>query len=191
MESDGIHRILRNAMNSIESCGMQWNYKIRWNPLNFTWFCLHWHWSWCLSGLSEATRGVSGRSAGALGGHLTIFYEIIQKIEIASMPFSDNFEQMSNITLVLLMFLRGHFEAILHCVAICKLFAIHLRQELLCIFNDFQNLNINTKSRCLLRIAVCRFKCIYVLLGMAFSFEQMICWNDNLFIFDLRDCSCQ
>ena len=38
---------------------------------------------------------------------------------------------------VLYMFLRCHFEAILHCVAIFSHFTIHLRGKTLCIFIDF------------------------------------------------------
>ena len=53
---------------------------------------------------------------------------------------------MSNILFVLLMFLRCHFEAILHCVAIFSHFTIHLRQELLCVFNDFDIFDNQTKS---------------------------------------------
>ena len=111
--------------------------RIPWNPMNFTWFCVHWQWFWCLSGLSEASRGVSGRSTGALGGHLTIFDKYVENSKIWIMSFWGLLEQMSSFTQVLLMFLRGRFEAILHCVAIFTLFIIHLRQELLCIFIDF------------------------------------------------------
>ena len=53
------------------------------------------------------------------------------------MSFSDSFEQINDITMVLLMFLRGHFEAILHCVTILGHFTIHLRGKSLCIFIDF------------------------------------------------------
>ena len=39
-----------------------------------------------------------------------------------------------------------------------------------------------------LSVAMCRFKCIYVLLRIGFSFEKMIFRNENLFIFDSRAC---
>ena len=52
---------------------------------------------------------------------------------------------MSNIPLVLLMFLRGQFEAILHGVAIFINFTIHLRGKSLCIFIDF-NVFANQKK---------------------------------------------
>ena len=44
------------------------------------------------------------------------------------------------------MFLKCHFEAILHCVAIFRHFTIHLRQELPRVFNDFDIFDNQTQS---------------------------------------------
>ena len=112
-------------------------HSILWNPMNSIWFCVHWHWFWCLSGLSEASRGASGRSPGALGGHLAIFNEILKKIQNRINVIFRLFEQMSNIAQVLLMFLRCHFEAQFEQCCKITLSIIHLRGKLQCIFIDF------------------------------------------------------
>ena len=61
------------------------------------------------------------------------------------MQFLSLLEHISNIPLVLLMFLRGHFEAILHCVAFFIHFTIHLRVKLLSVFDDFDVLATQKK----------------------------------------------
>ena len=134
-------------MKCIESYGMQWNpenpmecneiNRIQWNPMNFTWFCVHWHWFWCLSGLSEASRGVSGRSTGALRGHLTIFDKYVENSKIWITSFWGLLEQMRNIAQVLLMFLKSHNEAQFEPCCKSALFIIHLRGKLQCFFIDF------------------------------------------------------
>ena len=126
-------------MKSIKSYGMQWI----------------WHWFRCLSGLSEATRAVFARSVGALGGHLTIFNEIFKKTQIASMPFSDHFEQMINIIQVLEAFLKSHNEAHFEPYWKNALVRIHLRGELPYIFIDFDVFHHKQKVVIFAQTSVC------------------------------------
>ena len=164
-------------------------HRIPWNPMNFTWFCVRWHWFWCLSGLSEASRGVSGRSTGALRGHLTIFDKYVENSKIWITPFWGLLEQMSNIPLVLLMFLRGHFEAILHCVAIFRHFTIHFKWKLRFVFNDFDVLSTQTKKDwCSLSVAVCRSKCISALSEFSFWYWFLIFPDARVLIFVSHTC---
>ena len=53
---------------------------------------------------------------------------------------------MGNITQLLFMFLRGHVAAMLQSVAIVRLFKIHFRQGLLCVFIDLTFLPIKQKA---------------------------------------------
>ena len=54
-----------------------------------------------MSGLSEAARGVSGSSTGALRGNLTIFHKYVENSNIWKTSFWGLLEQMSNIAQVL------------------------------------------------------------------------------------------
>ena len=70
------------------------------------------------------------------------------------MPSCGVLEQINNIPHVLFMFLRGHFEAIMNCVALFTHFTIHFRGEFQGVFNDFyvlatQNKMIDLRSQSL------------------------------------------
>ena len=66
-----------------------------------------------------------------------ILTNFMKNVKFMNMLFSDHFAQMTTIAKFLLMFLRGHFGTLFCCVAFVRCFTIHLRQELPCIFNDF------------------------------------------------------
>ena len=122
------------------------SFKVEWFTFKVTWFTLkiicltlkvaHWHWFWCLSGLSEVPRGVYGRSTGALRCHLTIFHKYVENLNIWIRTFWSLLEPMSNFALVKNVF-KSNNEAQFEPCCKSALFIIYLRQELLCIFIDF------------------------------------------------------
>jgi len=130
----------------------------------FTWFCI-------IDTDFDACRDYRSPPAGSpgaprepLGAHLTTFDKYIKNAKIWIMQFWGLLEQMSNITQVLLMFLRCHFEAQFEQCCKIALFIIHLRQELLCIFIDFdvfsnqkQSSDFRSESLCVTLNAFSRY----------------------------------
>ena len=90
---------------------------------------------------------VSGRSTGALGGHLTVVDKYVENSKIRITPFWGLLEQIINIALVLYAFLTSHNEAQFEPCCKSALFIIHLRQELPCIFIDFDVLNLTSSIK--------------------------------------------
>ena len=85
---------------------------------------------WTIGGIPRGLRALRGSPQGR-------FDNIVENSKIWITSFWGLLERMNNITQVLLMFLRCHFEAQFEQCCKIALFIIHLRQELLCIFIDF------------------------------------------------------
>ena len=157
-------------------------HRIPWNPMNFTWFCDHWLWFWCLSGLSEASRGVSGSSTGAFRGHLTIFHKYVENSNIWKTSFWGLLEQMRNIAQVLYAFLKSHNEAQFEPCCKSVLFINHLRGKTLCIFIDFYVLSMKTK------VVIFALESLCVVLNAFLSCQNWASHGD-FWYFQMRICS--
>ena len=134
-----IYRILWNALKSIEYCGIQWILH------DFVFIDIDFD---ACRDYRKRPAGPPGAPREPSGAHLTTFAEYVKNATIWIMPFWGLLEQIINIIVVLLIFLRCHFEAILHRVACFKHFTIHLRQELQRVFNDFDIVDNQKKVAC-------------------------------------------
>ena len=79
--------------------------------LSFTWFCVHWHWFWCLSGLSEAPTGPPGTPREPLGAHLTMFDKYVKKCKNWITSFWGLLDDNCSITHGFIGVLKSQIEA--------------------------------------------------------------------------------
>ena len=169
LESNEMHRILWNAMKCIESNGMQWNQQNTMESNEFYMilcsFTLILMLVWTIGGVPRGLRALHGSPQGPFGS-------IVENSKIWITSFWGLWERMGNITLVLLMFLRCHFEAQFEQCCKIALSIIHLRGKLLCIFIDFHAFAHQKKS------SVFRYESLCVVLNAFLTCENWASHGD-------------